>query len=85
MWWKMDIWWKRFEENLSWDSSYNLLFLLATVQQEAPEHEQLLNPTSSSQQGQMDQQRCSQSPVKTGQIESTPAGWTEDTKIPSAL
>ncbi|XP_040045789.2 uncharacterized protein LOC120827174 isoform X5 [Gasterosteus aculeatus] len=41
---------------------------------EAPEHEQLLNPTSSSQQGQMDQQRCSQSPVKTGQIESTPAG-----------
>ncbi|XP_044037677.1 uncharacterized protein LOC122869107 isoform X2 [Siniperca chuatsi] len=41
---------------------------------EAPELEQILNIMSFSQRGQMDEQRCALSPVKTGQIKTTPAG-----------
>ncbi|XP_035852994.1 uncharacterized protein LOC116059438 isoform X2 [Sander lucioperca] len=41
---------------------------------ETPEHEQILNIMSYSQRGRMDEQCCSLSPVKTGQIKTTPAG-----------
>lgn len=60
---------------MSCDHSHYLLFLVTDVQQEAPEHEQILNIMSYAQRGRMDEQRCSLNPVKTGQIKTTPAGW----------
>ncbi len=66
--------------SVNYNSSHYLLLLLADVQQEAPEHEQMLNIMSSSQRGRMDEQRCSLSPVKTGPIKTTPAGWEDRPK-----
>ena len=56
------------------ESSHYFFFLLADVQQETAEHDQIANIVSYSQRGRMDEQRCSLSPVKTGQNKTTPVG-----------